>query len=226
MAPPEAPIDRAVVPYPDILRDMLRPAGWAIDSRAVSGATITDLRAIASMALSVRAPAALVFQCGIVDCTPRPLTTAERALLGRLRPSLLRALVVSLLHRFRSPIIVARRLIQRTPIEAFRAEFAGLVKDVCRVPRVAVLPIFPGSSSVVARNPRLQGEVARYNLVLSSGTGHTAPSVEELLRGHSIDSLAIASDSVHLNQAGHRLVAEWISRWLLAGRDDGARAGS
>lgn len=215
LAPEEAPANKPVRSYPELLHERLETKGWRIEKRIASGATVEEIERAANLTLPQLRPDAIVIQLGIVDCTPRPLRSSERRALGRLRPSLLRGLIISLIHRYRGTLIDVRSLIQRTPIEPFRRSFHRLVEQSLLSTRhVAVLPILPATASIRARNRRLDTEIAKYNDAMRMESHITMPEVADLLQGISMEDLCIAPDSVHLNQGGHELIAQFLERWL------------
>jgi lysophospholipase L1-like esterase len=216
MSPPEAK-DHPVTCYPDLLRERLVERGWRVEHHSSSGATVADIERTAREIAPALRPAAVVIQTGIVDCAPRPLRDSEREFLERLRPRLLRTAVVRFLHKFRATIIRHRGLIQRLEIVSYREHFGKLL-DAClrSTSRVVILPIFPATESILARNPRLATEIDKYNEVMRSDPRAQMFDAGELFGGASIESLSVTSESVHLNQRGHDLIAAGIEKWLLS----------
>jgi lysophospholipase L1-like esterase len=214
MSPPEA-ANIPVTCYPDLLRERLGAAGWGVEHRSSSGAAVDDIGRTARQIAPELHPAAVVIQLGIVDCAPRPLRPSEREFLERIRPRLLRSAIVRFLHEFRATVIRYRGLIQRTEIASFEQHFRQLLEDCLAVTsRVAILPIFPATSSILARNPRLATEIDKYNAVMRSDPRAVVFAASEVFDGASIEALSVAPESVHLNQRGHELVAACVERWL------------
>lgn len=216
MSPPEAKND-PVTCYPDLLRKRLGGEGWRVEHRSSSGATVDDIERTARQLAPELRPAAIVIQLGIVDCAPRPLRPSERDFLERVRPRLLRTAMVRFLHEYRATVIRYRGLIQRTDIVSFREHFRRLLEDCLAVTsRVAILPIFPATESILARNPRLAAEIDKYNAVMRSDPRAVMFDAGEVFDGASIEALSVAPESVHLNQRGHELMAARLERWLRA----------
>ena len=160
-------------------------------------------------------PAAVVIQLGIVDCAPRPLRPSERDFLERIRPRLLRTAIVRFLHEYRATVIRYRGLIQRTDIVSFKEHFRRLLEDCLAVTnRVGILPIFPATESILARNPRLAAEIDKYNEAMRSDPRAVMFDASEVFDGAPIEALSVAPESVHLNQRGHELMASQVERWL------------
>ena len=213
-APPEAA--EPVFPYPDLLQERLKSAGWRVEQRSASGATVEEIERTARAALPQLCPSAVVIQLGIVDCAPRPLRPLERNLLGHVRPSALRNWFVALIHEHRAAIIGRRRLIQRMEIAPFREHFRRLVDQCLAVAsKVSILPIFPATESILARNPRLAAEIGKYNEAMRTDPRAVALDAEDVFGGVSIEALCAAPESVHLNQRGHDLIARRLECWLL-----------
>jgi len=214
MSPPEAR-ENPVTCYPDLLRERLETEGWRVEHRSSSGATVDDIERTARQIVPELRPAAVVIQLGIVDCAPRPLRPWERDLLGRIRPRLLHAVVVRFLHEYRAEVIRYRGLIQRTDIVAFREHFRQLLDHCLAVTnRIAILPIFPATSSILARNPRLAAEIGKYNEAMRSDPRAVMFDVGEIFGKASIETLSVTPESVHLNQGGHELMAACLEKWL------------
>ena len=214
MSPPEAK-DNPVTCYPDLLRERLQDAGWRVEHRSSSGATVGDIERTARQVAPELRPAGVVIQLGIVDCAPRPLRPSERGLLEYIWPRLLRDRIVQFLHENRATIIEHRGLIQRTNIISFKEHFRRLLEDCLAVTnRVAILPIFPATEPILARNPRLAAEIDKYNEVMRSDPRAVMFDVGEVFDGASIEALSVAPESVHLNQRGHELMAARVERWL------------
>lgn len=215
MSPPEA-VDRPVTSYPDLLLARLRSAQWRVEHRNSSGATVDDIERTARQIAPELRPGAILIQLGIVDCAPRPLRPWERNLLERIRPRLLRDRIVKFLHDYRATIIRHRGLIQRTDLVSFRVRFRQLL-EVCLAvtDRIAILPIFPATGSILARNPRLAAEIDKYNEVMRSDPRAVMFDADEVFNGVAIDALCVTPDSVHLNQRGHELIASFVETWLL-----------
>lgn len=209
-------------PYPELLA--LRHPGGVL-SRCVDGGTILDLERMARRTLREDDPRAVVLQMGIVDCAPRPLTDEERDRLSRLRPEIFRRAVIRLLHVQRRQVIRWRGLIQRTPLALYAESFRRIL-EACyeRDRQVAVLPIFPATTAILARNPRLALEIDTYNAAMRATDGRPAFfDAATLFRGLSADAVAVRPESVHLNQLGHERLAEALASWIapLAARGEG-----
>lgn len=223
LPPPEA--RGSVVPYPDLLEQRLAPLGWRTRRECASGATVDEIERTARALLPELHPSAVIIQLGIVDCAPRPLHPWERGLLGRLWPSSLRDWVVDVIHRHRAWIIEHRGLIQRTALAKFREHFGQLVSScLASTESVAILPIFPATESILARNPRLAVEIGKYNEAMRTNPRALAFDAKDLFGASPIESLFVAPESVHLNQHGHDLLARRLETWLLTpARANGAQ---
>lgn len=214
MSPPEAK-DHPVTCYPDLLRERLAAGGIRVEHRSSSGATVEDIERAAREVVPALRPAAVVIQTGIVDCAPRPLRDSERESLERLRPRLLRTAIVRFLHEYRGSVIRYRGLVQRMDIVSFKQHFGQLLEACLAVTsRVAILPIFPATRSILARNPRLAAEIDKYNEVMRSDLRASMFDAGEIFDGASIETLSVGPESVHLNQRGHDSIAAAVERWL------------
>lgn len=206
------PGNPSVRPWPDLLRERLAPR-VAVRQCSVGGAPITEIVA-ALMADAAQNPHdAVVLQAGIVDCAPRPLRPSERALLGRIPGEWLRRRLIALVHDHRARIIGWRSLVQTTPLPQFAAA-AQRVAAACSGRPLAVLPILPVTDAISRRNPRLGGEIDAYNAALRAAAPAArhfrAPEIFGALRPEDI---AIAPESVHLNERGHACVADAVEGW-------------
>ena len=211
---PPAP---GIAAYPERLADMMQ-GRWIIDTLLRSGETIEQMEADILAALAAR-PSRLVLQVGINECAPRPLGARERDALGRLRPLLLRGLIIRMLHRYRPQIIRARRLQQFTPLPRFVDAVTRILAAARRVDcRVLILPITTVTAVAERRTPFTNREVARYNEALRISAGNTAAfaSQHELFADAPADDLCATPETVHLSGAAHQRIAEFVAAWVTA----------
>ena len=209
---PPAP---GVAAYPERVADMMR-GRWTVDTLLRSGETIEQMEADILAALAAR-PSRMVLQVGINECAPRPLSVRERAALGRLRPMLLRGLIIRVLHRYRPTIIRLRRLQQFTPLPRFTGAVTRILAAAHRVEcPVLMLPITTVTAVAEQRTPFTNREVASYNAALATLAGGTAvfASQQELFAGAPADDLCAAPETVHLSGSAHQRIAEFVTAWV------------
>lgn len=193
-------------------------ARWSIETLIRSGETIEQMEPQILSALA-RTPDRFVMQVGINECAPRPLSVRERERLGRLRPARVRGLIIRGLHRFRPQIIRARRLHQFTPLPRFAAS-VGRVLAAARQAgaRTLILPITSVTAVAESRTPFTNREVARYNAALVDAASRDVDviSERELFGDIAPGGLCVTPDSVHLGDAAHQRIAEYVAGWLEA----------
>ena len=208
--------DKTVVPYPELLQKKLLPLGWEVISGTIGGGTILQIEEVARQVFKTEIPRIVIIQAGIVDCLPRPLSPKERAWLSNLRPSLLRAAVIRLIHHFRAEIIGVRGVIQFTPL----SEYLNCLKRLLEICYqydclVGILPVFPVTQSITSRNPLLSQEIEKYNqgMRMSDARPYNF-DIADFFGHRLIESVMISPESVHFNQQGHDLIAGRLFAWM------------
>lgn len=207
--------------YPDLLERRLGD-GWRTHRIIRGGATVDALAPAVEAALDGQPFTALVLQVGITECAPRPLGLTERALLGRVRPGWLQARIVRLLHDYR-PQIIRARLKQFVPVPKFTLIVGRLIGRARQLGvAVLILPITSVTDMYELRSPFTNREIARYNRVLQTfaAPGITWVDQGELLGNMPVARAVVAPDEVHLSQAAHHAIADYIERWLVSTRED------
>lgn len=201
--------------YPELLEERLANQG-TVERIIEHGKTIDELESRVLAGIDAHPPDTVVIQIGINECTPRPLSRAERSRLGRVRPWF-RDRIIQLIHIWRPQIIRLRPLIQNTSIPLFRTCIARILESIAsRGARVLILPITTVPASVEARTPYMNREIAKYNAVLRSLARPGVQFVEEseIFGSARPDELCAGPDTVHLNPAAHEAIARWLARWL------------
>lgn len=189
---------------------------WTVDTLLRSGETVEQMEPQILEALASR-PSRMVLQIGINECAPRPLSVRERETLGRLRPLLVRGLIIRVIHRFRPNIIRARRLQQSTPLPRFVEAATRVVGAAARVNcRVLILPITTVTAAAEHRTPFTNREVGRYNAALAALASRDATfaSQEQLFGAASADELCATPETVHLCGTAHQRIAELVAAWV------------
>jgi lysophospholipase L1-like esterase len=201
--------------YSQLLEERLAGSG-SVETLIRGGETIVQIQGSAMAALGMR-PDYLVLQVGINECAPRPLSLAERARLGRVRPSWLQRQIIRLIHRFRPNIIRARALNQVVPLPEFVATVTRLLDAaVAAGTRVLVLPITSVAPEAESRTPFTNREVRRYNDALQAlaSPGVRVASQAEVFGSDVAAEIVASPDTVHLSPDAHRALASFIANWL------------
>lgn len=208
--------------YPYLLDEGLRRrlgqhAPWIIE-RGMRSRTIEKVLEEWFELVQLREAEVVVIHVGIVDCAPRVFMPRERAVVERLRPARLRVRFLDFVHRHRRGIITKRRRVY-VPLERFKA----LVEEAVRRGRegrlraLIFVNIIEPPQSMEERSPGFQRNVAEYNRVLA------AQAAEPFVRLVDLDALIKAHggaerltvDGIHVNEAGHRMLADELEGRLL-----------
>lgn len=205
--------------YPQLLAQ--RFSGRAeIETIIGSGETIHQLESAASKALA-KPHDFVILQVGINECAPRPLSVSERARLGALRPAWLQRQIIRAIHRFRPQIIRARRLHQFMPLPEFQSAVQRVVSAAQSAgARVLILPITTVTPIAEQRTPFTNREVSRYNEALQrlGSPAIHVPTQREIFRSDDAASIVANPETVHLAEAAHGVIANYVAAWLDARR--------
>jgi hypothetical protein len=169
----------------------------------------------------------LIIQCGVCDCAPRPLPPRARKVVGKL-PSLLRHLIIGLLHRNRARLLNWGVFWRNTDPVEFRKQLAmWLERASSEAGQVCVINIAPTLPHIEAHSPGFGNSIRLFNTIIS----------EEVVRigrdnVHCIDVYSAiceasegpeqyvnSKDGHHITREGHRAYAQRLLSVLLgAGR--------
>lgn len=144
--------------------------------------------------LSAFEPDVIILQVGIVDCTPRALSSMELALVSRL--PVLNKLIKKLVSKYRRNLLNLR-LKQYVDIERFRANLESIRATFPSSDIIAV-PIVADIKSAEARTPNLGREIALYNKEIQD--------VFDLVELEHLNSNSFMEDHYHLNAVGNESV--------------------
>jgi lysophospholipase L1-like esterase len=193
---------------------------WSVAAIIHSGQTVEEMELEILEAMRA-APSAVVLQVGINECAPRPLAPRGRKLLGAVRPTWLRAAIITAIHRWRPQIIRVRPLAQFTPVDRFAASVRRIAAAARRAgSRLLILPITEVTPAAEARTPFTNREVGRYNHALReiAGNGVVWVDTPSLFPAMTPADYCHEPETVHWSAAAHGRVAEFIVEWLRSGR--------
>ena len=174
-----------------------------------------------------RKPDIVVVHVGIVDCAPRVFLRHEASLVTRLRPVRLQKSIFDFAHKHRRRIVTLRRRVY-VPAERFRRHLA----EVCEKGRAAGLKslvlvnILVPPDELEQRSPGFQQNVHIYNRMLEEEARQPGVHLIDLNglieKEGGPDKLLL--DGIHINEAGHRLLARELEAHILSvSKDQGIR---
>jgi lysophospholipase L1-like esterase len=206
------PRDPGARPYGHLLRDRLQGESAQpvdVDIRAENSQTVADLVADCEESLVAWAPDVVIFQVGIVECTPRvvPHALRRRFVKGRTPVERLWLAGEALVRR---PLV---GLLGGAPAMSPRAFQAGLTR-LCSIgrgeagARVLCIGIHETTARVTREVPGIQEQIRTFDGAIraacaASGASYVdpAPVVAEL----GLD--AASPDGIHFSAEGHRRLA-------------------
>lgn len=218
--------------YPELLCRQLEAARpglrASVFNRSAGGAPIAVLEQTYLQDRAYLGPDAagiLILQCGIVDCAPRPIPPAAKALLGHLHARL-RQPIVWALHRGRPFLLRNGIRWQATAPGPFEAGLRRILADASRhCEQVYVLNIAPTVPAIERHSPGLTRCIEDYNQRLARVAGEfsaAAAGCAVLVDVHGaitargdVATYVSPNDGHHITREGHRLYAELIAGYEL-----------
>jgi hypothetical protein len=189
-------------------------------NRSGGGMTITDLfeRYLQDCSyFGAPAHQALVIQCGIVDCAPRPVPPFLRKLIGKL-PGPARALITGFLHRARPWLLKAGLSWRMTvPHQFAKVLSRWLAHAASQSARVYVVNIAPTVPSIAVHSPGFEQSIVAYNSLIAMAVAAAPPGSAVLIDVHDVivqrDDVTVfvsRSDGHHITSEGNQLYGELI----------------
>jgi hypothetical protein len=160
---------------------------------------------------------ALVIQCGIVDCAPRPVPAFLRKLIGKL-PGPVRAPITGFLHRARPWFLTVGLSWRMTAPHQFAKVLSRWLEHATsQNARVYVVNIAPTVPSIAAHSPRLKENIVAYNALIAATVAAAPPGSAALIDVHDaitqrgdVTVFVSPSDGHHITGEGNRLYSELI----------------
>lgn len=190
-------------------------------NRSRGGGTVTSLLDEYLMDTGYFGPQSddiLIIQCGIVDCAPRPVPPAVRAMVGRL-PGRMRIGTIAFLHRNRAKLLSIGPTWRETKPRSFIKTYRyWLERAATQCGRVYAINIAPTNEKTERQSPGLTSSIEMYNALIhqavdeaSSERVHLVDAYGELSRAARAGrDLITAEDGHHINVEGHAIYARLV----------------
>lgn len=156
----------------------------------------------------------VIFQCGIVDCAPRPVSPRMRRCLAKM-PKPVLSVAINFLHKYRHMLLRSGLLWRITPPARFKQVLKQLLEIASQsFKKVYVINICPTIDTIEAHSPGLSASIYEYNRLISEiiGTLHSDTfvfiDINHLISesDQGILSYINAIDGHHITKMGHRLI--------------------
>jgi lysophospholipase L1-like esterase len=160
----------------------------------------------------------VIVHVGIVDCAPRVFMRLEHELLNQLRPRALRDAILRFVHKHRRAIVRMRPRVYVPP-----ARFRRHVEEVIELARASAVQslvfinILSPPDDLEARSPGFQKNVLLYNQILEEcvhGERLSLIDLDGMIR-EAGGSEKLTIDGIHINEAGHAIVASVLEEHVL-----------
>jgi len=160
----------------------------------------------------------VIFQCGVVDCAPRPIPQRLRNIISKL-PNVMRVPIVRFIHVRRALLQSCGftwRIVKPDPfLNAITTTLKMMAEDF---PRVYVINIAPTTSGIEEHSPGFSSSILMYNELIAQAVTTVAKRNITLLNVHEkichlpdgVETAILKSDGHHLTLAGHKLYADAI----------------
>jgi len=168
----------------------------------------------------------VVVHVGIVDCAPRVFLRRERQFVENLRPAFLRESILRNVHRHRRTIVKRRKKVY-VPAERFNALVAQVIERAkqSKLRSLVIVNIITPPVEMDERSPGFISNVAIYNGILKShakGTGVHLIDLDQMIKeAGGVEQLTM--DGIHINEAGHAMLAREIENHVLSLADEPGR---
>lgn len=169
--------------------------------------------------VELRAPDVVVVHVGIVDCAPRVFLRRERQFVENLRPAVLRNFVLNFVRKHRRAVVRMRGRAY-VPPQRFRALVAQVIQKAKqdRLRLLVFVNIIAPPAAMEERSPGFNENVATYNQILqeqAQGEGIRLIDLNQLISaGGGSEKLTI--DGIHINEAGHAMLAREIENHIMS----------
>jgi lysophospholipase L1-like esterase len=161
----------------------------------------------------------VVVHVGIVDCAPRVFLRRERQFVENLRPGFLRRFILDYVHRHRRAVVNMRKKVY-VPPERFNA-LVGQVMAKAKASELrslVIVNIITPPAEMDERSPGFIRNVGIYNEILrthAEANGAHLIDIDRLIKeAGGVEQLTV--DGIHINEAGHKMLAQEIEKHVLS----------
>jgi lysophospholipase L1-like esterase len=161
----------------------------------------------------------VVLHVGIVDCAPRVFLRRERQFVENLRPGFLRRFILDYVHRHRRAVVNMRKKVY-VPPERFNA-LVGQVMAKAKASELhslVIVNIITPPAEMDERSPGFIRNVGIYNEILrthAEANGAHLIDIDRLIKeAGGVEQLTV--DGIHINEAGHKMLAQEIEKHVLS----------
>ena len=161
----------------------------------------------------------VVVHVGIVDCAPRVFLRRERQFVENLRPGFLRRFILDYVHRHRRAVVNMRKKVY-VPPERFNA-LVGQVMAKAKASELrslVIVNIITPPAEMDERSPGFIRNVGIYNEILrthAEANGAHLIDIDRLIKETGgVEQLTV--DGIHINEAGHKMLAQEIEKHVLS----------
>jgi len=168
--------------------------------------------------VDLRRAEVVVVHVGIVDCAPRVFLRRERQFVENLRPAFLREAILSNVHRHRRAIVNLRKKVY-VPADRFNALVGQVVAraKASKLRSLVFVNIITPPVEMDERSPGFIKNAGIYNHILAThaeANGVHLIDIDRMIKeAGGADQLTV--DGIHLNDAGHEMLAKEIEDHIL-----------
>ena len=161
----------------------------------------------------------VVIHVGIVDCAPRVFLRRERQFVENLRPGFLRKFVLDNVHRHRRAIVNLRKKVY-VPPDRFNALVAQVIAKAkeSKLRSLVIVNIITPPAPMDERSPGFIRNVGIYNEILKThaeANGAHLIDMDRLINeAGGVEQFTV--DGIHINEAGHKMLAKEIENHILS----------
>ncbi len=169
--------------------------------------------------VELRGADVVIVHVGIVDCAPRVFLRREASAVARVRPVKLRDFIFSFVHKHRRRIVTLRKKVY-VPADRFRRHVRETIGRARRdgLKSLVFVNIITPPVEMEERSPGFQRNVAIYNRVLEEEANepwiHLIDMNGLVEKEGGVEKLLF--DGIHINEAGHELLARELETHILS----------
>jgi lysophospholipase L1-like esterase len=169
--------------------------------------------------VDLRRPEVVVVHVGIVDCAPRVFLRRERQFVENLKPAFLREAILSNVHRHRRAIVNMRKKVY-VPVDRFTALVGQVIAraKASKLRSLVLVNIITPPAEMEERSPGFIKNADIYNQILKTHADANGVQLIDLDRmiKEAGGAERLTVDGIHLNEAGHKMLAEEIENHVLS----------
>ena len=172
--------------------------------------------------VDLRKAEVVVVHVGIVDCAPRVFLRRERQFVENLRPGFLREAILSNVHRHRRAIVRLRKKVY-VPPDRFDALVSQVIEraKASKLRSLVFVNIITPPAEMEERSPGFIKNAGQYNQILKTHADANGAHLIDLdwmiKEAGGVERLTV--DGIHLNDAGHAMLAQAIEKHVLSLED-------